>query len=60
MKDRAHDEAMAELFREDKAFAMDYLNSVLEESEQADLLIALRHMAKAPLVACQFSPSEPI
>jgi probable addiction module antidote protein len=55
MKDRAHDDAMAELFREDKAFAMDYLNSVLEEGEQADLLIALRQMAKAfggvPVVA---------
>lgn len=47
MRDRAHDEAMAELFREDPAFATDYLNSVLEEGDQADLLIALRQMAKA-------------
>lgn len=47
MKDRAHDDAMAELFREDPAFAMQYLNDVLEEGDQADLLIALRQMAKA-------------
>ena len=47
MKDRAHDEAMAELFRADPAFATQYLNSVLEEGDQSDLLIALRQMAKA-------------
>lgn len=47
MKDRAHDDAMAELFRDDPAFAAQYLNDVLEDGEQADLLIALRQMAKA-------------
>ena len=47
MKDRAHDDAMAELFREDPAFATQYLNDILEEGEQADLLIALRQIAKA-------------
>jgi probable addiction module antidote protein len=47
MKDRPHDEAMAELFREDPAFATQYLNNVLKVGEQADLLIALRQMAKA-------------
>ena len=47
MKDRSHDDAMAELFREDPAFATEYLNSVLEDGEQADLLVALRQMAKA-------------
>jgi probable addiction module antidote protein len=47
MKHRAHDEAMAELFREDPAFATQFLNDVLEEGEQADLLIALRQMAQA-------------
>lgn len=47
MKDRAHDEAMAELFREDAAFATQYLNNILEEGDQADLLIALRQIAKA-------------
>lgn len=47
MKDRAHDDAMAELFREDPDFATQYLNDILEEGEQADLLIALRQIAKA-------------
>ena len=47
MKDRGHDESMAELFLEDPAFATQYLNSVLEEGEQADLLVALRQMAQA-------------
>ena len=47
MKDRAHDEGMAELFREDIAFATQYLNSILEEGDQADLMMALRQMAKA-------------
>ena len=47
MKDRAHDEAMADRFQEDAAFATQYLNDLLEEGDQADLLIALRQMAKA-------------
>jgi probable addiction module antidote protein len=47
MKDRAHDESVAELFREDPAFAAQYLNHLLEEGDQADLLIALRQLAQA-------------
>ena len=47
MKDRAHDESMAELFREDPAFARQYLNDVLDEGDQADLLVALRQIAQA-------------
>jgi len=47
MKVRYHDDAMAELFREDKAFASDYLKHILQAGEQADLLVALRQMAKA-------------
>jgi probable addiction module antidote protein len=47
MKYRAHDDAIGELFREDPDFATRYLNEILEEGDQADLLIALRQMAKA-------------
>jgi probable addiction module antidote protein len=47
MKDRSHDEAMAELFKEDPAYALDLLNSILEVGEQSELLIVLRQMAKA-------------
>ena len=47
MKDRSHDEAMADLYSEDPALAVELLNSILEDGEQAELLIALRQMAKA-------------
>ena len=47
MKDRTHDEAMAELYRADPAYALQLLNSILEDGDQSELLIALRQMAKA-------------
>jgi len=47
MRDRTHDEAMAELFREDPAYALELLDSILEDGEQGELLIALRQMTKA-------------
>lgn len=48
MKDRAHDDAMAEAFREDPAYAVDLLNSILEDGDQGELLIALRQMNATP------------
>jgi probable addiction module antidote protein len=47
MRDRDHDEAMAELFQQDPAYALELLNSILEDGDQSELLIALRQMAKA-------------
>jgi len=47
MKDRAHDEAMAEIFRADPAYAASLLNSILEGGDQAELMVALRQMADA-------------
>jgi probable addiction module antidote protein len=47
MKDRTHDEAMAEALREDPAYALELLNGILEDGEQSELLIALRQMTKA-------------
>jgi probable addiction module antidote protein len=38
---------MSDLFREDPAFAAQYLNQILEEGGQGDLLVALRQMAGA-------------
>jgi probable addiction module antidote protein len=38
---------MAELFEQDPAYALELLNSILEDGEQSELLIALRQMAKA-------------
>ena len=47
MKDRKHDEAMAEMYREDPAYALHLLNSILEDGDQGELLMALRQMATA-------------
>ena len=47
MRDRAHDDAMAEMFREYPAYAVQLLNNILEDGDQGELLIALRQMAKA-------------
>lgn len=47
MKDREHDTAMAEVFRNDPAYAEALLNSILEDGDQGELLIALRQMAAA-------------
>ncbi len=38
---------MAEVFRNDPAYAAELLNSILADGEQAELLIALRQMAEA-------------
>lgn len=38
---------MAEIFRKDPAYAVELLNSILEDGDQGELLIALRQMAKA-------------
>lgn len=47
MKSRAHDEAMAELYRKDPEFALQVINNILEDGDQGELLIVLRQMAKA-------------
>jgi DNA-binding phage protein len=47
VKDRNHDEVMAELFRDDSQFAAEYLNDLLQDGEPADLLFALRQIAQA-------------
>ena len=44
---RDHEEATIASFRKDPQFAAEYLNSVLEEGDQEELLVALRYMAKA-------------
>ncbi|EGS8100298.1 helix-turn-helix domain-containing transcriptional regulator [Klebsiella pneumoniae] len=47
MKSRDHDEAMAELFRDDPAVAAATLDAIFEDGDQAELLVALRQMAAA-------------
>lgn len=47
MRDRNHDESMAEEFKRKPAYAVELLNEILADGEQGELLIALRQMAKA-------------
>jgi probable addiction module antidote protein len=44
---RGHEEATAESFRDDPEFAAEYLNAVLEGGDQEEMLLALRHLARA-------------
>jgi probable addiction module antidote protein len=44
---RSHDDAMAEHYREHPDHAIELLNSILEDGEPGELLVALRQMTKA-------------
>lgn len=44
---RSHEEATAESFRKDPEFAAEYLNAVIEDGDQEELLLALRRLAQA-------------
>ncbi len=43
----SHDEATAKSFRDDPSFAAEYLNSVLEDGDQQEIMLALRRLADA-------------
>lgn len=47
MKSRSHDEAMAELYSSDPALALEVINGILADGDQAELLIVLRQMAQS-------------
>lgn len=47
MKDRPHDDAMAELFKADPKLAAATLDAILADGDQGELLVTLRQMAKA-------------
>ena len=47
MKDKLHDDAMADVYSNDPAYALELLNAILEDGDQSEFLIALRQMAKA-------------
>ena len=44
---RSHESATIESFRRDPRFAAEYLNAVLAEGDQEELMLALRYMAEA-------------
>jgi probable addiction module antidote protein len=47
MKDKPHDDAMAELYSDDPEFAVAMLNAILLDGDQAELMVMMRQMAKA-------------
>ena len=44
---RDHAEATAESFRKDPHFAAEYLNAILADGDQQELMVALRYLAQA-------------
>jgi probable addiction module antidote protein len=44
---RTHDEATIEMFRRDPELAAEYLNSVLADGDETDLMLALRSLSNA-------------
>jgi probable addiction module antidote protein len=44
---RTHDEATVEMFRADPHLAAEYLNSVLTDGDETDLMLALRSLSQA-------------
>ncbi|MFA6015705.1 MAG: addiction module antidote protein [Gallionellaceae bacterium] len=44
---RTHEEASVEMFRNDPELAAEYLNSVLADGDESDLMLALRDLSKA-------------
>ena len=44
---RSHEGATIESFRKDPVFAAEYLNAILEDGDQEELMLALRRMSKA-------------
>ena len=43
----SHDEATLESFRNNPSFAAEYLNSVLEDGDQQEIMLAIRRLADA-------------
>lgn len=44
---RSHEAATIESFRKDPKFAAEYLNAILEDGDQKELMVALRYIATA-------------
>jgi probable addiction module antidote protein len=45
MGNRSNDLAMAEIYKADPALAMSVMNDIMLDGDQAELMVALRHMA---------------
>ena len=44
---RSHEDATVESFRRNPKFAAEYLNAVMEDGDQEELMLALRRMSEA-------------
>ena len=44
---RSHEEAKVESFRKDPAYAAEYLNAVLADGDQEEVMLTLRYLAQA-------------
>ena len=44
---RPHEEAKVESFRKDPAYAAEYLNAVLADGDQEEVMVTLRYLAEA-------------
>lgn len=58
MKDRSHDEAMAEHFRIDPTYAAELLAEVRHDGNPAELAILLRQMATTSVAAANLDDAE--
>jgi DNA-binding phage protein len=59
MKDRHHDDAMAELLRDDPELAAAVLSAAEADGDQAELVIVRRQAAKAELALTGKSEQRP-
>lgn len=46
-RDRSHDEAMAELYRDDPELALELINHILVDGDHGELLAVLRQLTRA-------------
>ena len=46
-RDRSHDEAMAELYRDDPDLALELINNILVDGDHGELLAVLRQLTRA-------------
>jgi DNA-binding phage protein len=58
MKDRAHEDVMAELFRKDPAYALELLKSILKDGNREELQIMLRQIRKMEKLANQADQAD--
>ena len=54
----SHEEATIESFRKDPAYAAEYLDAVLEDGTQEELMLALRRVGSAAIASTSAKTAE--